>query len=249
MTRGSPWFHPFLPRVLTSSLSLSLLTSIAGSLLPPWQPPAQPLPFSAVSPFCSNHSWFERRFRQGHRNCSSWTERLGSTCWGWSWGKPCCRGWPALQLLSMDKARQAGKFQPAPSHPIILFWLKQTYLWPYSPPRMQSQHLRNAAASESRKPEWGNQCCRSESEQELQTFSKHHVPRAVPGLTLLTQSLSLALGRKVTVAQEMNAKAAVWIQQSNKCPTSATATRPFLPSGRFVSDLISAELDISLQNR
>lgn len=58
-------------------------------------------------------------------------------------------------------------------------WNKRSYLWPYSPPRMQSQHLWNAAASATLNPQWGNQFCRSESEQKLQTLSKHHVSRAV----------------------------------------------------------------------
>lgn len=215
---------PPIPPVSPSSankLSVSLLTSIAGSLLLPWQPTAQPPPFSAASPFCSNHSRFEQRFRQGHRNCSSWTELLGSASWGCSWGKPCCRGWPALQLLSMDKARHTGKFKPAPSHPIILFWLKQTYLWPYSPPGMQSQHLRNTAASESRKPERGNQCCRSESEQEL----RHSVSTTFPGLSQVHSANSIPV---FSPWQEGNGGTGRWMPRLLQEASRAINVQPLL---------------------
>lgn len=162
-----------------------------------------------------------------------------------------------LEGLASTAAPQHGQSQgdrkiPASFISSHYFALTEThcYPWPHSPARMQSQHLWNAAAPATLNPQWRNQPRGSEPEQELQTFSNQHISRAVcPRLgTGNTQSVSLALGRKVKVAQGDECQSAAESQQSNKCPTSTAATRLFSPSGRFVSDLISAELDISPQN-
>lgn len=73
--------------------------------------------------------------------------------------------------------RQKNSSQPHLTPLFCSDWNKLLSLTLLSSPRMQSQHLWNAAASATLNPGWGNQFHRCESEQELQTLSKHHLSR------------------------------------------------------------------------
>lgn len=199
-------FHPPLPQVL------SKLSAYNHS----WVPPASLEAHSTAPTFLScfpmlfKHRRFEQRFRQGHRNCSSWAKlcRAKSQCQGW--GKPCCRAQPVLLQHEMVglawrradtlKSSLISSHQFALAETELLLSLTLLSLKDAIKALLKHYCFCNGKSTVAKSvPQT------SEPEQKLNTFSNHHVYRAVYSrfcIGVILNTCVYHLPRKVEVAEK-----------------------------------------------